>query len=184
MVAADGLAPHRHQTISNQHAKYLWPCCHITHTTQHDNHIAAIKQAMLVRGRAVGKPLSPLLFVGSSFYCDNAVCMLQYLHQPQLGSNYAWYDMIWQTLFHVGYSQQIALAIEKLLSDKWYLPNVLYPDYCSQCRLNWESMSMLHEYVTHMCVCVNDLFSKVWDETTYPFPNFNGCPVEVWEWIS
>ena len=25
---------------------------------------------------------------------------------------------------------------------------------------------------------------KVWNETTYPFPNFNGCTVEVWEWIS
>ena len=26
--------------------------------------------------------------------------------------------------------------------------------------------------------------SKVWDEITYPFPNFNGATVEVWEWIS
>ena len=26
--------------------------------------------------------------------------------------------------------------------------------------------------------------SKVWDEVTYPFQNFNGCTVEVWEWIS
>ena len=25
---------------------------------------------------------------------------------------------------------------------------------------------------------------KVWDEITYPLPNFNGCTVEVWEWIS
>ena len=24
--------------------------------------------------------------------------------------------------------------------------------------------------------------SKVWSEITYPFPNFNGCTVEVWEW--
>ena len=23
-----------------------------------------------------------------------------------------------------------------------------------------------------------------WDEITYPFPNFNGYTVEVWEWIS
>ena len=22
---------------------------------------------------------------------------------------------------------------------------------------------------------------KVWDEIIYPFPNFNGCIVEVWE---
>ena len=26
--------------------------------------------------------------------------------------------------------------------------------------------------------------SKVWDEITYPFLNFNGCTVEVWEWIN
>ena len=24
----------------------------------------------------------------------------------------------------------------------------------------------------------------MWDEITYPFPNFIGCTVEVWEWIS
>ena len=24
---------------------------------------------------------------------------------------------------------------------------------------------------------------KMWNEITYPFPNFNGCTVEVWEWI-
>ena len=27
----------------------------------------------------------------------------------------------------------------------------------------------------------NDIFSKVWDTFTYPFPNFNGDTVEVWE---
>ena len=26
--------------------------------------------------------------------------------------------------------------------------------------------------------------AQVWDEITYPFPNFNGYTVEVWEWIS
>ena len=25
---------------------------------------------------------------------------------------------------------------------------------------------------------------KVWDEITYPFPNSNGCTVEVWEWMN
>ena len=28
------------------------------------------------------------------------------------------------------------------------------------------------------------MLSKAWDEITYPFPNFNGATVEVWEWIS
>ena len=26
--------------------------------------------------------------------------------------------------------------------------------------------------------------SKVWDKITYPFPNFNGATLEVWEWVS
>ena len=30
----------------------------------------------------------------------------------------------------------------------------------------------------------NHMLSKVWDEVTYPFPNFNGCTVEVLEMIS
>ena len=30
----------------------------------------------------------------------------------------------------------------------------------------------------------NDMFSKLCDETTYPFPNFNGATFEGWEWIS
>ena len=30
----------------------------------------------------------------------------------------------------------------------------------------------------------NHICSKVWYETTYSFLNFNGCTVEVWEWIS
>ena len=30
----------------------------------------------------------------------------------------------------------------------------------------------------------NYVIIKLWDEFTYLFPNFNGCTVEVWEWIS
>ena len=30
----------------------------------------------------------------------------------------------------------------------------------------------------------NHMRSKVWDEITYPFSNFNGCTVEVLEWKS
>ena len=30
----------------------------------------------------------------------------------------------------------------------------------------------------------NHIHCKVWDEIAYPFPNFNGATVEVWEWIS
>ena len=24
---------------------------------------------------------------------------------------------------------------------------------------------------------------EMWDEITYPFPNFNGATVEIWEWM-
>ena len=30
----------------------------------------------------------------------------------------------------------------------------------------------------------NYIHYKVWDEITYPFPNFNGATVEAREWIS
>ena len=30
----------------------------------------------------------------------------------------------------------------------------------------------------------NFIHYRVWDEVTYPFPNFNGATIEVWEWIS
>ena len=25
---------------------------------------------------------------------------------------------------------------------------------------------------------------EVWDEITYPFLNYNGCTIDVWEWIN
>ena len=31
---------------------------------------------------------------------------------------------------------------------------------------------------------MNYIHYKVWDEIIYPFPNFNSCSVEVWEWKS
>ena len=30
----------------------------------------------------------------------------------------------------------------------------------------------------------NQMLSNMQDEITYPFPNFNGCIIEAWEWIS
>ena len=28
------------------------------------------------------------------------------------------------------------------------------------------------------------IHDKLWDGITYPFPNFNGATIEVWEWLS
>ena len=30
----------------------------------------------------------------------------------------------------------------------------------------------------------NYIHYKMWNEITYPLPNFNGCTIEVWEWIT
>ena len=30
----------------------------------------------------------------------------------------------------------------------------------------------------------NHMHIKMWDKITHPCPNFNGCTIEVWEWIS
>ena len=30
----------------------------------------------------------------------------------------------------------------------------------------------------------NHMPRKLWDEIINPFPNFNGCTIEVWEWIN
>ena len=35
-----------------------------------------------------------------------------------------------------------------------------------------------------MSMELNYMPSKVWDEITYPFPNFNSYVVEVKEWLS
>ena len=31
---------------------------------------------------------------------------------------------------------------------------------------------------------INYIQYDVWDEITYPFPNFNGKAAEVWDWIN
>ena len=53
----------------------------------------------------------------------------------------------------------------------------------------WElSVSVLFCYPGPLLLtwinCNPIIHYKMWDEITYPFPNFNGCTVEVWEWIS
>ena len=37
---------------------------------------------------------------------------------------------------------------------------------------------------TLILACISNYTHYVWDEITYPFPNFIGAAIEVWEWIS
>ena len=41
-----------------------------------------------------------------------------------------------------------------------------------------QSLTLIPEWIS------NPMSSKAWDEITYPFPNFNGGTIEVWEQIS
>ena len=42
----------------------------------------------------------------------------------------------------------------------------------------WHGLTLIPAWIS------NHMPSKVWEEIIYPFPNFNGCIVEVWEEIS
>ena len=42
----------------------------------------------------------------------------------------------------------------------------------------------LHGLILILTWISNHMPSHVWDEITYPFPNFNGCTFEFGEWVS
>ena len=58
-----------------------------------------------------------------------------------------------------------------LLWEYWLFPGTHCPFY-------------YHGLILILAWRSNHMPSKVWNEITYPFPNFNGCSNEVWEWIS
>ena len=42
----------------------------------------------------------------------------------------------------------------------------------------WHGLTLFQAWISHY------FHYKVWDEITYPFPKFNSCTSEVWEWRS
>ena len=42
----------------------------------------------------------------------------------------------------------------------------------------WHGLTLILAWIS------NRIHYKGWNEITYPFPNFNGATVDVWEWIS
>ena len=52
--------------------------------------------------------------------------------------------------------------------------------YAIQCRISWSTL--LSNLKRNLNWIYNHLPSKVY-HNTYPFPNLNGCTVEVWEWL-
>ena len=41
----------------------------------------------------------------------------------------------------------------------------------------WQELALISAWIS------NHIPNKLWNEITYPFPNFNGATVEVCEWI-
>ena len=57
--------------------------------------------------------------------------------------------------------------------------------YCDPCHIPKLPGPLLLTWIDLIPAWIsNYIHYKVWDEITYPFPNFNGCTVEVWEWIT
>ena len=49
--------------------------------------------------------------------------------------------------------------------------------FLSMGPFHWHGLTLI------LASIINYIHNKVWDENTYPFPNFNGDTFEVWEWI-
>ena len=42
----------------------------------------------------------------------------------------------------------------------------------------WHGLTLIPAWISSCIHC------EVWDEIVYPIPNYTGCPIDVWEWIS
>ena len=82
-------------------------------------------------------------------------------------SNFRWFD-----------TNLILVSPDNIICNLWalhYQPSV------------WQIYATTNQKVQPLTATAwasNHMPSKVWDEITYPFPNFNGATAEVWEWIS
>ena len=68
-------------------------------------------------------------------------------------------------------------GIKPLIIYPWR-KTVLSPWLKRWCHFYWHDLTFIPAWIT------NHISGQVWDEITYPFPNFNAATVEVWEWIS
>ena len=69
---------------------------------------------------------------------------------------------------HVTLFDSVLFGCNVVLNGLWHprlanIPGTLY----------WHGLNLIS-------LCIRDM----WDEITYPSPNFNCCTVEVWEWIN
>ena len=68
-------------------------------------------------------------------------------------------------------------------TQKWY--SFIYYLYTMEQMAWWTWMSFSYGFDNVLRDKINNyILSKMWVGFIYPFPNFNGATVEVWEWIS
>ena len=73
-------------------------------------------------------------------------------------------------------------AIRKMHTESLYIEGTLLHILHASTVLCWGIWSP-YDLTLIPTRISNHMPSEVWDEITYPFPNFNGATVEVWEWI-
>ena len=67
----------------------------------------------------------------------------------------------------------VSLAIADIMVGLLVMPFAVYVEVSG---IQW--LTLIPTWIS------NHIHRKVWDEIAYPFPNFIGCTVEVWGWIS
>ena len=64
--------------------------------------------------------------------------------------------------------------------NQWHSSGI--PVYTGWSSVHWlrvrDGLTLIQAWIS------NHMPSKMWNEISYPFPNFNCCTVEVWEWIN
>ena len=91
----------------------------------------------------------------------------------------------WFTVSYLAFGQNITVRSPSVL---WIFPNKT----ADRGTLDDEIANFSFHQESPLLTCIN--FNpnmdkslhplKTWDEIIYAFPNFHGCSVEVWEWIS
>ena len=81
---------------------------------------------------------------------------------------------IWVVAPFLGIENTCFQCIRRCCTDLIFLECLEYSGFNITCII----MDFIVAWIS------NHVPGKVWNEITYPFPNFNGRAVEVWEWIS
>ena len=128
-------------------------------------------------------------FAKKSFICDNSIyrtllnrtlpCMLNSVRVSII----SFVGIFW-----------LCALIQSMIIVNLYLSDFFYKGTSLHCLASCRTSSLPVDTWAHIyyhCLTViipawisNHTPSKVWDEITYPFLNFNGTTVEVKEWIS